>query len=384
MNRIIYCKQCLYPNTKPHLNINKDGFCNACKSAAEKKSIDWKKRKNDFIEIVKEYKNSSTVHDCVIPVSGGKDSTYQVIKAMEYGLNPLCVTASTDALTKIGRENIESIKNLGVDYIEVTLNPVVRNKINKFCLETIGDISWPEHVAIFTLPLRVAIQHNIKLIIWGENSQTEYGGPDEDAKKNILDHNWLQEFGGMGSLRVSDLLFIEGIEEKDLILYQYPEIDLLNAAKIKGIFLGHYFNWDGKKNREIAEKKANFKSWHTNVEGSYYDFENLDNYQTGIHDYFCFLKFGYGRASAQLSTEIRKKRISREEALNFVKKYEGKFPIKYLDRDLEAILKDINMSISEFIEICDKFTNKNIFEIDKNGNLIKDNTLSLKKINYDN
>ena len=100
---------------------------------SRKKSIDWEKRKNDFIEIVKEYKNSSTVHDCVIPVSGGKDSTYQVIKAMEYGLNPLCVTASTDALTKIGRENIESIKNLGVDYIEVTLNPVVRNKINKFC-----------------------------------------------------------------------------------------------------------------------------------------------------------------------------------------------------------------------------------------------------------
>ena len=94
------------------------------------------------------------------------------------------------------------------------------------------------------------------MIIWGENSQTEYGGPDEDAKKNILDHNWLQEFGGMGSLRVSDLLFIEGIEEKDLILYQYPEIDLLNAAKIKGIFLGHYFNWDGKKNREIAEKES--------------------------------------------------------------------------------------------------------------------------------
>ena len=239
-------------------------------------------------------------------------------------------------------------------------------------------------MALFSAVPIIAIRYNIPLIIWGENSQTEYGGPDEDAKKNILDHNWLQEFGGMGSLRVSDLLFIEGIEEKDLILYQYPEIDLLNAAKIKGIFLGHYFNWDGKKNREIAEKKANFKSWHTNVEGSYYDFENLDNYQTGIHDYFCFLKFGYGRASAQLSTEIRKKRISREEALNFVKKYEGKFPIKYLDRDLEVILKDINMSISEFIKICDKFTNKNIFEIDKNGNLIKDNTLSLKKINYDN
>ena len=188
----------------------------------------------------------------------------------------------------------------------------------------------------------------------------------------------------MGSLRVSDLLFIDGIDEKDLILYQYPDSDLLDKAKIKGIFLGHYFNWDGKENKEIAEKKADFKSWHTNVEGSYYSFENLDNYQTGIHDYFCFLKYGYGRASAQLSTEIRKKRISREEALNFVKKNEGKFPIKYLDRDLKTILKEINVSLEDFIKICDKFTNKNLFLTDKNGNLIKDNTLSLKKINYDN
>jgi N-acetyl sugar amidotransferase len=383
MNKLIYCKKCLYPNTKPHLFLNNEGICNACTSIENKKNINWEKRKDQFLKVVNEYKESSSVHDCVIPVSGGKDSTYQVVKALEYGLNPLCVTASTDSLTEIGRKNIENIKNLGVDYIEVTLNPVIRKKINKFCLETIGDISWPEHVAIFTLPIRVAIQHNIKLIIWGENSQTEYGGPDQDAKKNILDHNWLQEFGGMGALRVDDLHSIDGIEEKNLILYQYPDIEELNQSQIKGIFLGYYFNWDSTTNKEIAEKNG-FLSWNKQVEGSYFNFENLDNYHTGIHDYFCFLKFGYGRASAQLSMEIRRNKISRDEALKYTIEHEGKFPTTYLDKSLKDILDDIGVTIDEFIKICDKFTNKKIFQTNLDDSLIKDNNLNLKKFNYNN
>ena len=378
-----YCKLCLYPDTKPHIRFNKDGICNACDSIA-KKNIDWKKREEEFIRLVEKIKlDSSQNHDCIIPVSGGKDSTYQVIKALEYDLNPLCVTATTDSLSEIGRKNIENIKNLGVDYIEITLNPLVRKKINKFCLETIGDISWPEHVAIFTLPLRVALQHNIKLIIWGENSQAEYGGPDDDAKKNVLDHNWLQEFGGMGALRVDDLSLIEDLSDKDLILYQYPNIDTLNKANLEGIFLGHYFKWDSNENYEIAQKKG-FISWHENVENSYFKFENLDNYQTGIHDYFCYLKYGYGRATAQISMDIRKGIISREEALQFVRKNEGKFPLTYLGRSTEDILKDIGVSMDSFNNICDKFTNKKIFKTNLDGSLKKDNNLNLEKINYDN
>ena len=384
MDKLIYCKICLYPNIKPHLMLNQEGICNACTAHDYKKTINWEKREDEFSELVKEYKkNSKSGHDCLIGVSGGKDSTYQVIKALEHGLNPLCVTASTDSLSEIGRKNIENIKYLGVDYIEISLNPIVRRKINKFCLETIGDISWPEHITMFTLPIRVAMLHNIKLIIWGENSQTEYGGPEKDAKKNYKDHNWLQEFGGIGALRVDDLTSIEGIEEKDLSLYYYPDVDSLNKIGIKGIFLGHYFNWDSLLSKKIAEKHG-FISWHKEVEGAYYDCENLDNYQTGIHDYFCFLKFGYSRASAQLSMELRKNKITRDKALEFVKEYEGKFPRQYLGRDLEEILGEIDLTLEEFIKICDKFTNKKIFKTNPDGSLVKDNNLNLQKINFDN
>ena len=133
----------------------------------------------------------------------------------------------------------------------------------------------------------------------------------------------------------------------------------------------------------MAEKNG-FNSWHQKVEGSYFNYENLDNYQTGIHDYFCFLKFGYGRATAQISMDIRRGNIKRSEALKFIIKNEGSFPTTYLDKKLEEILSEIEMSLDQFIDLSDKFTNKKIFKTLPNGNLKKDNNLNLTKINYDN
>lgn len=382
MHKIFYCKRCLYPDTKPHLFFNEKGICSACINFDKRSKIIWADRKKSFIKLIKNNKSNSN-YDCIIPVSGGKDSTYQVIKCLEYGLRPLCVTATTDDLSLLGRENLENIKKLGVDCIEVTVNPNIRKKINKFTLKMIGDISWPEHVLIFTVPVRVAINYNIRLIVWGENSQNEYGGPENAAKKNILDSMWLQEFGGLGGLRVSDLIDSGEFKKEELLLYQYPGMKELRKSKIIGIFLGHYFPWDGNENKIIAEKYG-FKSWPKNIEGSLVNYENLDNYQTGIHDYFCFLKFGFGRATAQASVLIRRNKISRLKALEKVKRIEGRFPWSYLDKKLLDILKSIDMTENEFVNVCDKFTNKKIFKLNSNGSLFKDNTFSLKKINYDN
>ena len=382
MDRLIYCKKCLVPNTRPHLFFDKNGICVACINHENKKKINWNKRKIEFKNLVKKFKKKDN-YDCIVPVSGGKDSTYQVLRCLEYNLKPLCVTATTDDLSPLGRDNIENIKNLGVDYIEVTANPVIRKKINKFSLKTIGDISWPEHILIFTIPIQVAIKYGISLIIWGENSQNEYGGPENEAKKNFLDEKWLYEFGGASTLRVNDLVGVDNIKETDLLIYKYPDIKLLKKSKITGIFLGHYFVWDGFKNKEIAEKNG-FKSWDKIVEGSFVNYENLDNYHTGIHDYFCYLKYGFGRATMQASLQIRRKIISRAEALQKVKQLEGKYPISYLDKKLKDILKSISVTEEEFIDICDQFTNKKIFKLNKDGSLYKDNTLSLKKNNYDN
>jgi N-acetyl sugar amidotransferase len=377
-----YCKKCVMPDTKPDLYLDKVGICNACRSFENRKLVDWEIRKKELLEILDRYRSKNgSKWDCIIPVSGGKDSHSQVIRILQSGMNPLCVTATTCHLSDIGRKNIENIKRLGVDYIEITPNPVLRARLNRIGLTQVGDISWPEHVGIFTIPIKSAVQFNVPLIIWGENSQNEYGGPAAASENNILDRRWLEEFGGLLGLRVSDLIGMDGIEAKHLILYTYPTDEELKRAGVTGIFLGYYIPWDGYGNALLAQAYG-FTTLHTTVEGSIVNYENLDNHQTGIHDYFKFLKFGFGRATDLACLHLRRNRLSRYEAIDIVGKHDGKFPWTYLGKPIEEILGHIDITIDEFIEICDRFTNKKIFKTDSRGNLIKDKNGNLTKLKY--
>jgi N-acetyl sugar amidotransferase len=379
-----YCKSCLYPDTKPDLALNEDGVCSACVSFGRRKEVDWEQRQRDFHALIERYRSKDgSNYDCIVGVSGGKDSTYQVLRLLEAGLNPLCVTATTDSLSDIGRQNLDNIGRLGVDHIEVKMNPAVRRRFNRMALTEIGDISWPEHVAIFTIPVRVAAQMGISLIVWGENSQNEYGGPAAAADNNVLNRRWLEEFGGLLGLRVSDLLGQDGIEPRHLIQYTYPTDSELQRSQVTGIFLGHYFPWDGYQNALYAQAHG-FRTLPTAVEGSLVNYENLDNYQTGIHDYFKFLKYGFGRATDLACNHIRRGRLSRADALRLVRLHDGKFPWTYLGRPIEQILAEIEMTVDEFIQVCDRFTNKRIFVRDNAGKLVKDKSGNLIKINDDN
>jgi len=384
MKSIKYCKWCVMPGTKPDLYIDEEGVCSACRFFENRTDVDWDQRLKELQVILDRYrsKNKSN-YDCVIPVSGGKDSTYQVIRMLDLGMNPLCVTATTDQLSDLGRHNIENIKNLGVDYIEFSTNPVVRRRINKLTLEQVGDISWPEHVAIFTVPVRAAVNYGVPLIIWGENSQNEYGGPASDATNNYLTRSWLEEFGGLLGLRVSDLIEQEKIDPKFLIPYSYPTNEELDRVGVTGLFLGHYLPWDGYQNVLLAQAHG-FRTYYKTVEGSLVNYENLDNCQTGIHDYFKFLKYGFGRATDLACLHIRRGRLLRKDAVELVKQHDGKFPWEYLGCRLEVTLDEIGMTLEEFVKVCDRFTNKRLFQCDKTGHLIKDSKGNLKKINYDN
>lgn len=379
-----YCVRCVMPETKPDLHIDEKGVCNACRSYESRTEIDWAERGIELQGVLERYRSvDGSNYDCIVPASGGKDSTYQVITMLSIGMNPLVVTATTDKLSDIGRRNIENIKNLGVDYIEVTINPVVRRRINRLALTQVGDISWPEHVAIFTVPARIAVQLGIPLIIWGENSQNEYGGPASAADNNVLTRSWLEEFGGLLGLRVSDLIGQEGITRRDLIQYTYPSDDDLQRVGVTGLFLGYYVPWDGFKNALVAQGHG-FETYPRAIEGSIVNYENLDNGQTGIHDYFKFLKYGFGRATDTACLHLRRGRLTRREAINLVKLHDGKFPWSYLGISLEDLLEDIDMSLDEFVRVCDRFTNKKLFVTDSRRELIKDRHGNLTKINYDN
>ena len=315
---IRYCARCVMPDTKPDLKLDAEGVCNACRAYENRCEINWDDRRQELDELLLRYRNTDDSNwDCIVPVSGGKDSTTQVIRVLQLGLNPLCVTATTCDLSDIGRRNIQNIKNLGVDYIEFSPNPVVRRKLNRVGLTQVGDISWPEHAGIFTIPVRAAVQFNVPLLIWGENSQNEYGGPAAASENNVLNRRWLEEFGGLLGLRVSDLVGLEGITQKNLIPYTYPTDEELDRVGVTGLFLGHYLPWDGYTNALIAQANG-FESLAQTVEGSVVGYENLDNHQTGIHDYFKFLKFGFGRATDIACLHLRRGRITRQDALDMV------------------------------------------------------------------
>jgi N-acetyl sugar amidotransferase len=371
------------PHTKPDLQVDEEGVCNACRSMEKRKEIDWGQRKKELFEVLEKYRQHGSNWDCIVPVSGGKDSTYQVIRMLQLGLNPLCVTSTTCDLSNIGRENIENIKHLGVDYVEFSPNPIVRAKLNRIGLTEVGDISWPEHVGIFTIPVRAAVQFNVPLIVWGENSQNEYGGPAAAAENNTLTRRWLEEFGGMLGLRVSDISETYGIEQRHLLPYQYPSEQDLQRIGVTGLFLGHYLPWDGLSNALISQANG-FTTFDKPVEGSMVNYENLDNHQTGIHDYFKFLKFGFSRATDIACLHVRRDRITRQDALEIVRARDGKFPWTYLGKPLVDILDPLDMTVEEFIKICDRFTNKKVFKRDASGVLVKDKHGNLEKVNYDN
>ena len=372
------------PDTQPDLKLDEQGVCNACRAYERRKEVDWDARRRELPALLDKYRSRNGSNwDCIVPVSGGKDSTFQVIRMLQLGLNPLCVTATTCDLSDIGRRNIQNLKNLGVDYVEFSPNPVVRRKLNRIGLQQVGDISWPEHVGIFTIPVRAAVQFNVPLLVWGENSQNEYGGPAAAAENNVLDRRWLEEFGGLLGLRVSDLIGLEGITAKDLIPYTYPTDEELKRVGVTGLFLGYYLPWDGYANALIAQASG-FETLSHTVEGSVVNYENVDNHQTGIHDYFKFLKFGFGRATDIACLHLRRGRITRQDALDMVRRHDGKFPWTYLDKPIEQILAPLDLTVEQFVKICDRFTNKKIFLKDAKGNLVKDKRGNLTKLNDDN
>lgn len=375
-----YCKICIMPDTRPEQVFDAEGVCDACRSAEKKhKKTDWAKRREEFEGILERYRcKDGSRWDCIVPVSGGKDSCYQAYTMKyEFGMNPLCVNFIPCEMTDIGLKNILFLRDLGFDMIQVGANRRAYRRMVRKGFFDLGDCCWPEHIGIFTAPVRVAVQYGIPLIIWGENSQFEYGGPASKRDNYYLDRNWLEQFQMLGC-RISDL-YDEGFDRKDLLAFEYPSDLELKRVGVTGLFLGYYIKWEGFDHAQSMIKMG----WNPNpegpVEGAYWNCENLDcKWIAGLHDYLKFLKYGYGRATDQLCIDIRDNRIDREKSIRIVRDYEGKVPRKYLP----DFLKFIGCGEKEFFDTLDRFTNRKIFLTDKSGKLIKDKFGDVIKIDY--
>jgi N-acetyl sugar amidotransferase len=354
---MIRCTSCVMPNTRPDTPFI-DGVCSACLSAKKQREVDWQGRYNELGDLLERSKNESG-YDCIIPSSGGKDSAAQAYQVIGMGYRPLVVTATTCHPTYIGRQNIDALARHATT-IEVTPNRTVRAKLNKIGLEIVGDISWPEHVAIFTTPFRAAEQYGIPLILYGENPQNQYGGPMGSEEAKQMTERWRSEFGGFLGLRVDDVIGMDGITARDMVEYRLPST---KQVPVEAHFLGQYVPWSARTNWDLARQHGfiNMKPSPAN----WWSFENLDNAQTGIHDFFMWRKFGYGRAEAQMSVDIRDGCLSRDGAIKVLQTGVWPeldwIPERYAGVAVRDALLNIGVTSEHFADLVQRYTNWRIF-----------------------
>lgn len=363
------------PSTRPE-QVFTEGVCDACQSAQSKHAeIDWNRRQQEFEKILSQHRRDGSQYDCIIPVSGGKDSCYQALTMRDkYGMTPLCVTHTPCELTEVGLKNLNFLRDQGFDLIQISGNRKSYRELVRVGFFKLGDCCWPEHIGIFTAPVRVAVNYKIPLLIWGENSQFEYGGPATHRENNFLDRNWLEQFQ-MSGHRLEDVVH-DGVCLSDIKTLMYPRDEEIHSVGVTGLFLGYFEKWDSKWNTDICCNLGWNKNPDGPVEGAYNDIENLDcKWIGGLHDYMKYIKYGYGRATDQLCIEIRSGRMTREQAIeNLLLTDEGKIPWKYVPDFLDYL----SITKEQFLSNLDVFTNKLIFDRDQNtGKLRKDNSGNL-------
>lgn len=350
-----WCRSCILPDTRPNLVLDAEGICNACRTHATKPSIDWGERERLFRDVVSHAQSRSRGYDCLIPVSGGKDSTWQVLKCLEYGLKPLAVTWKTPGRTEIGARNLANLVSLGVDHIDYQINPDVERRFMLAALERFGSTAIPMHLAIFNIPATIAVRFGIPLIVWGENSAFEYGGRAEESTGFKLDGEWLRRHGVTHGTTAADWVSAD-FSQRDLTAYFGPTEDELARAGTLAVFLGYYFEWDPEKTRAAAAAHG-FSANAAGARTGLYDYADIDDDFISIHHWLKWYKFGFTRLFDNLSLEIRNGRMTRAQAVSVVHEKGDQTPWD----DIAKLCAFMRVDLDRFLSICEKFRNRAIW-----------------------
>ena len=370
-----YCKKCVYPLSAVAISFNENGICSACEAheIAEKSQItDWERRKLVFEKILEESlknKKDKNNYDCLIGVSGGKDSYYQVHKMIkDYNLKPLLVTYHGNNYLPDGDYNRDRMRQVfDADHIVFGPSVEVLKKLNKFGFYKMGDMNWHAHSGIMTYPIQMAVKHDVNLMIWGESPYDISGMFDVDDMPEFS-KRMRHEFSMRGYEWydvISDSQY--GLLEKDLRWLKYPSDEEIEKVGLRGIYLGCYFPWNVKEQTKLVKDEYKWKENSVPFQRTYRLISNLDDrYENGIHDLLKFVKFGYGRCSDHASKDIRDGLISRETGLELVRKYDH-----VVSEDLYYWLDYVKMEFEEFWMVADSFRSSKVWSI-KNGEWFKD------------
>jgi len=351
-----YCRRCILPDTRPNLKLDAEGICNACRSHESRPRIDWAGREAAFRRLVEQTSARSRGYDCVVPVSGGKDSTWQMVKCLEYGLKPLAVTWRPPGRTAIGQRNLDNLVALGVDHIDYSISPKVEARFMVKAFERHGSTAIPMHLALFNIPLTVAVRFQVPLVVWGENSAVEYGSADAAHEGHALDRRWLATYGVTHGTTAADWVG-EGLSKADLTAYFGPDPDTLEGLGVRAVFLGHYFRWDPAETYAVA-KQHGFRENPGGARTGLYTFADIDDDFISIHHWMKWYKFGFTRLFDNLSLEIRNGRLTREQALDVVRRSGDQTP----RADIEKFCAFAGLAEERFFAMAERFRNKDLWQ----------------------
>ncbi|MCE3294327.1 MAG: putative biosynthesis glycosyl transferase protein [Crocinitomicaceae bacterium] len=377
--KMIYCSKCVYPKSSATpLAFDENGVCSGCRTASQRVEVDWDRRKKIFERIIEEYRSEDqSNYDCIIPVSGGKDSYYQIhlIKKV-YGLNPLLVTYHGNNYTPTGMKNLYNMREaFGVDHIFFTPSIDVLKTMNRMGMVMMGDMNWHAHAGIFTYPIRVAVQQKVPLMIWGEHGFMDLGGMHSYNDLVEFTYRYRHEHCLRG-YEWTDFLekapeYGEKLEKNNLFPWMYPSDEEIENVGVRGIYISNYFKWEANEHGELMKELYGFLEAEEPFERTYRTMSNLDDmHENGIHDYMKYIKFGYGRATDHVCKDIRAGQMSREEGVKIVEKMD---PVK--SKDLYRWLDYVGWTEARFDEVADRFRDPRVWWKDQQGNWKKDNLI---------
>ena len=369
-----YCARCVYPQATVNAVFDDEGVCSACLVSAEMhRHADeqfWAKRRARFEKLAAEYRGRNDSNwDCIVPVSGGKDSYWQVHLAKEFGLKPLLVTYHGNNYLPEGQGNLDRMRDaLGVEQLVFSPSVPTLKKLNRLGFRLMGDMNWHCHAGIKIVPLRLAVQLGIPLMIWGEITWSITGMFSVDDfveynKRTVMEHD-LRGFSWENMVEPT-----EGLTPQDLAFLRFPSDESIARVGVRGVYIGNFFRWDANEHARLVHERYGFEFARRPFERTYRTMSNLDDmHENGIHDYMKFVKFGYGRASDHASKDVRDGYMSRAEAIERVRELDHIKP----RRDLERWLAYVGMSEDEFDQTADTFRNPRVWRI-RNGQWWKDN-----------
>lgn len=366
-----YCKKCLQPDTRPGIMFNSDGICYACLYEESKKGIDWQAREDELQHIAHEAKEErvkrGNMYDCVIGVSGGKDSTFQAVYAKErLGLKPLLVNCAPDGITQVGQHNIDNLNKIsgGFDIITIRTNPNIAKILAKKTFFERGNIIAASEYCLWASAYIIADKFNIPLIIQGENAALTLGTALKQEGNgdafNVVDTNTLRGFN------IDELIEGSNISPDEMFFYRMPDIEGMKAKGIKAIWLQYYTKeWSQVYNADFSVARGLLGRMSEDLHdiGRYRRFAALDSDLQIVNQMLKYLKFGFGHATDDACYDIREGRLTRQEAIWYVTEYDGGCGEQYIEQacDYMGITKE------EFWKVTEKYVNKELFFKNESG-----------------